>query len=69
MEKQQDIDFSKPPTGHHPGEGAEGARAQRQGPDHMRDELNPTPSGISKENKGQERRERERRQNWPPASQ
>jgi hypothetical protein len=36
------FDFSKPPTGHHSGEGAEGKHDKRFGPRHMREELNPT---------------------------
>ena len=49
------TDMSKPPTGHNPAEGGEAERVKYFGPDHMREELNPTIGG-SHLNKGQERR-------------
>ena len=54
------TDMSKPPTGHQPGEGGEAERVKYFGPDHMREELNPTTGGDGL-NKGQDRRRGERR--------
>ena len=60
-ENHDPTDMSKPPTGHHPGEGDEAERNKYFGPDHMREELNPTTGG-DRLNKGQERRDTDRRQ-------
>ncbi len=57
-ERSDKTDFSRPPTGHHAGETGEAARSKTQGPDHMRDELNPSTAG-DRLNKGQKERERE----------
>ncbi len=60
-EQESDTDFGRPPSGHHPDETGEAARVKVQGPDHMREELNPTAAGGPQLNKGQDRREWKRR--------
>ena len=64
LSKDDFRDMSRPPTAHHPGEGDDKTRAMAGGPEHMRDELNPTATGQDQLNKGQERRVAERRQGW-----
>lgn len=64
LEKKDFEDMSRPPTAHHAGEGDEALRAKTAGPQHMRQEKNPTAGGQDQLNKGQERRVGERRRDW-----